>query len=287
MKIKTLEKNENGRDFVCGDLHGSFSCLERFLENVKFDVSKDRLISVGDLVDRGPENEKCLSLLYEPWFFATKGNHEQLMEDFFYDDISPVNYWFNNGGLWGRQHIKGHSDESMAVRDCVEHRVKNLPLLITVNMQNGKKFHVIHAELYSYGAGAITDETLADEIEFSKVSEIETYDGFSVIWGRFIFLDFYRQTLDDLNIEKIKKRHLLNKIKFFFNENLSHIYSGHTIVKRPVQFLGQTNLDTMAYGSYDNYPKEWAGLSIVEPLSNKFWFSNDREFKEIEPIILT
>ena len=38
----------------------------------------DRLFSVGDLVDRGPDNEAALEWLAKPWFHAVQGNHEAL-----------------------------------------------------------------------------------------------------------------------------------------------------------------------------------------------------------------
>lgn len=36
------------------------------------------MFSVGDLIDRGPESESCLTLLDEPWFNMIRGNHEQM-----------------------------------------------------------------------------------------------------------------------------------------------------------------------------------------------------------------
>ena len=51
--VKHFPLNDLGRDFIIGDLHGHWSVLERLLEEVSFDKAKDRLFSVGDLVDRG------------------------------------------------------------------------------------------------------------------------------------------------------------------------------------------------------------------------------------------
>jgi len=48
--------NAVGRDFAVGDIHGCFSHLRRSLEAIGFDASVDRLFSVGDLIDRGPES---------------------------------------------------------------------------------------------------------------------------------------------------------------------------------------------------------------------------------------
>ena len=53
--VARFEENATGRDFVVGDLHGMFSHLEALLNEVAFDESADRLFSVGDLIDRGPE----------------------------------------------------------------------------------------------------------------------------------------------------------------------------------------------------------------------------------------
>jgi hypothetical protein len=51
-----------------------------------------------------------------------------------------------------------------------------------------------------------------------------------------------------------------------------------------VQYYGQTNLDTGAYKSYEG-STSWSGLTITEPLTKRFWLSNDREFKEVQPIV--
>lgn len=76
--VLILPENTAGRDFVVGDIHGCFDLLEKALTAVAFDPAKDRLISVGDLVDRGPQSAKCLHYLAQPWFFAVRGNHEDI-----------------------------------------------------------------------------------------------------------------------------------------------------------------------------------------------------------------
>ncbi|MEI6884054.1 MAG: metallophosphoesterase [Bacteroidota bacterium] len=43
------------RSFVIGDIHGNFKPLIELFGKVRFDYKNDRLISLGDLVDRGPE----------------------------------------------------------------------------------------------------------------------------------------------------------------------------------------------------------------------------------------
>lgn len=58
--IQRLPRNERGRDFVIGDLHGCFDELMLLMQHVRFDMTVDRLIAVGDLVDRGPRPRDCL-----------------------------------------------------------------------------------------------------------------------------------------------------------------------------------------------------------------------------------
>jgi serine/threonine protein phosphatase 1 len=61
--IKKLPANTQGTDYVVGDLHGCFKLLERLLADVQFDKANDRLFSVGDLADRGPDCVLCPKIL--------------------------------------------------------------------------------------------------------------------------------------------------------------------------------------------------------------------------------
>ena len=67
-----------GRDFVAGDVHGEFIALEHLLERVEFAPERDRLFSVGDLIDRGPHSASALKWMESGRItLATRGNHEQ------------------------------------------------------------------------------------------------------------------------------------------------------------------------------------------------------------------
>lgn len=81
MVFKRFEKNKEGRDFVIGDIHGCFDAVRAILGDVKFDESKDRLFSVGDLVDRGPDSIEAIDWIAKPWFHAVRGNHEQMAKE--------------------------------------------------------------------------------------------------------------------------------------------------------------------------------------------------------------
>jgi serine/threonine protein phosphatase 1 len=60
-----------------GDVHGCFSLLDAGLAARGFDPSRDRLFSVGDLVDRGDESPLVLQVVRRHQIKAVRGNHEQ------------------------------------------------------------------------------------------------------------------------------------------------------------------------------------------------------------------
>jgi len=292
--IETFEANLKGRDYVCGDVHGAYSRIEQFLEFVGFNFLTDRLFGVGDLVDRGPENEKSLMLLYKPWFKSVKGNHEIMMIDSFSAGSFWLPSWIRNGGAWAREHFAGLSDESYHIRELVKDVVPNLPEMITVKKKDGTKFHIIHAELWAHTA--ISDIDLLNPYHFSQVAYNSNSDGQCIFWGRKIFGRMYSTQIDEREKRKIETwaKHHLPEQKIF-NDKLSHIYSGHSILRQPVQFYGQTNLDTMAYGSYSHInkftnkaeePSGWEGLTFTEPETGKFWLVNSQGVNEITPLII-
>jgi serine/threonine protein phosphatase 1 len=89
-----------GRDLAVGDIHGCFTLLEQALARVGFDESVDRLFSVGDLVDRGPESERALEFLAKPWFKAVMGNHEFMALRAALGDPYQLVSHRDNGGAW-------------------------------------------------------------------------------------------------------------------------------------------------------------------------------------------
>ena len=136
--VTRYARNESGRDFVVGDIHGMFTHLRSLLDEIEFDAAADRLFSVGDLVDRGPESAAALEWLGHAWFHACRGNHEQLA----IDSGDPVLYdlWINyNGGAWWL-------DMDAGSRARFREVFTNLPLAIEVETATGV-VGIIHADV--------------------------------------------------------------------------------------------------------------------------------------------
>jgi nitrite reductase/ring-hydroxylating ferredoxin subunit len=64
------------RTFIVGDVHGCLEELEQLLENVDFRPMQDRLISVGDLVGKGPESLAVVRRARLLGVTTVRGNHE-------------------------------------------------------------------------------------------------------------------------------------------------------------------------------------------------------------------
>lgn len=135
--IRNFEQNTAGRDFVVGDIHGCFSKLRVLLSEIGFDPAKDRLFSVGDLVDRGPESREALEWLAYPWFHAVKGNHEDMAVLYAGRQIDDYMYAVN-GGAW----FIGMTE---AERAPFVENFKDLPVAIQVQTATGP-VGIVHGE---------------------------------------------------------------------------------------------------------------------------------------------
>lgn len=66
----------NGRTIVVGDIHGCYDELMELLAKVNFGTD-DRVVSVGDLVTKGPKNREVFELfMTDARFTAVIGNHD-------------------------------------------------------------------------------------------------------------------------------------------------------------------------------------------------------------------
>ena len=139
--VKHFALNSVGRDFIVGDIHGCFSLLSQKLRELDFDVTKDRLFSVGDLVDRGPESTKFEEWLAKSWFHAVLGNHEQMLIDSVRDETGESmarNMHPRNGQIW----LAGLPTVE---QQCYAMLCEELPLAIEVETPEGL-VGIVHAE---------------------------------------------------------------------------------------------------------------------------------------------
>lgn len=132
-----FERNTTGRDFVVGDIHGCFTRLEEMLFQIGFDWMNDRLFSVGDLVDRGPESPDAIHWVSKHNFFAVKGNHEMMLKQAL-DAPSTRGVHVSNGAKWFYE-LDGDRQFSHS------NVLSGLPFAIEIDTPRGK-VGLVHAE---------------------------------------------------------------------------------------------------------------------------------------------
>ena len=98
---RTLD--EGGNVWAIGDVHGYADTLLALLESLNLS-SRDRVVLLGDLVDRGPRSCEVIRIAREdPQIFSVLGNHEEMMlNSFDVDNIETMtaqqSNWFYVGG---------------------------------------------------------------------------------------------------------------------------------------------------------------------------------------------
>lgn len=258
-RVLHFPANKVGRDFVVGDLHGCLEPLGRLMEAVKFHPGRDRLFSVGDLVDRGPFSMACLKLLRMPWFHAVRGNHEQHLIEHLQDPFHVKAF----DERWLRQQALTFSQRQQFASEWLP-TLRALPVVIVVG-EGESRFQVVHAELLEEGR-SVTN-AMIDAWDFSDPVKSEK----RAMSGR-ILLSTHRRG------GKVLRAH--------DREQMSVTYSGHTIVQAPFRLAGQVFLDRGAFlgqhlseaklGPEEGEAPEKdvrAGLVMVEPASGLAWMA--------------
>ncbi len=167
--IKRFEINTEGIDYACTDVHGTFSQLEAKLIEINFNFNADRLFLGGDLVDRGPENEKVLEWLAKPYVHSIMGNHEEMAIHYTFGTADPSMY-ICNGGSW---FIKLSREQ----QEAIANRFKELPYVMEIETALGT-IGMVHADPIFENWG-----DLIAEFDTEDVQQLEQITS-AVTWTR-------------------------------------------------------------------------------------------------------
>ena len=221
--LLNFSANHCGRDFVVGDIHGCYSAFRAALDHVKFHHASDRIFSVGDLVDRGPQSYDTLQLLRQPWFFSCKGNHEQMLLDHLrapHENKPHDSAWLLNvfSNFTDRQRFSGVWIPIL----------ERLPYVMKVGTGLGA-FYVVHAEILE--ERATVTQSMIDGWQFQDPIKAKR----RALWGRSL-LKAYEQG------RPVRRAH---------DPTLPLIFCGHSITPQPLRLARQVYLDGGAYVAYD------------------------------------
>lgn len=276
--IRKLAVNLQGKDYVVGDLHGCFSLLVRLLDAVHFDKSRDRLFSVGDLIDRGPGSLRCLELLAEPWFYAVQGNHELMMLNFFLpylrngsienlEDNSGTGF-LDYGGDWVEDYFQATQHAMSTEFNRGMAMILEMPLIWVVG-DGENRFHVIHAELvrpdYRSAEHVVWLDSDIDRWLAEQTVPPEIKD--RLYWGRTLMSS---SLTDRDNVQN--------------QPGLSTTFCGHTYAAKPRQVLSHLCVDTGAFVTHQpelyGEGDERYGLTLFDVQASR-WVSASYRREEV------
>lgn len=178
-----MKKNKI-KSWICGDIHGWDTPLQELLDRSGFDYENDRLISMGDLCDRGPRTWEVLEILLKiKNKVLIRGNHDWWMLDFLKGKISRDDYsvWMENGG-------------TTTVSSYLEHGYENKQAHIDL-LESQVPYHVQDNICFVHG-GFDRDHPIAKQTPYSLCwdrelvkkamsagkKKLETKDGFDMIF---------------------------------------------------------------------------------------------------------
>lgn len=138
------------RTIAIGDIHGCYEEFLRLLTKINYDSSSDEIISLGDLVEKGPMNELVVS-----WFrrasanpkmkvFAVKGNHDEALARFWKHETKV------HEGIQTKNPMKASEDRVRTYEDLSEESLRyldSLPLFLEREVE-GRKFLFIHGGIF-------------------------------------------------------------------------------------------------------------------------------------------
>lgn len=253
-----LSVNRHGKDFVVGDMHGHKALLEAVLASVDFNPTCDRLIALGDLIDHGPDSRAVLEMVRdEPWFHSLRGNHEAMFKGSI-DDWGVERVWRRNGGRWA---------DSMSKRDLRELGaiVDGMPLSMTLDLADGRKIGLVHAELHvNHPWEALTE--LADDADIDPIDDFTSTIQSAALWGR-MRIRIWATAMTPEALAEVPPHRLetfCRALKPIVGLDL--LIAGHSVLaeREPARASNMLWIDTGA-----GYEK--GRLTIVEPLTGTYW----------------
>ena len=229
--VQRFDRNLSGRDFVVGDIHGMFEHLRRLLNGVEFDQARDRLFSVGDLVDRGPQSDEALDWLDKTWFHACRGNHEQFAIDS--EDPEQLELWINhNGGQWWLE-----LDEARQIE--FRNRFRAMPLVMEVETVSGN-VGIVHADVPPF----------INWDKFIELLEVNNHDAaLYAMWSR----------------NRITGAASTKPV----GGGVDRVYCGHTPTRKTLRIDNVYFIDTGAAYVYEGYLDAHLTMVEIQPTRHK------------------
>ncbi|RNF21608.1 serine/threonine protein kinase [Trypanosoma conorhini] len=147
--------NVAGRVIIVGDIHGCLTQLQELLAAAAFVKGRDAVISVGDLVNKGPDSVGVVRLLRGIGARAVLGNHDAKL-------LKLRKKLRKNGALTGKQRSSSLALLATTLPQDVEEYLSRLPHILRIPAHN---LLVVHAGLHVQRP---LEQQLVDEVTTTR-----------------------------------------------------------------------------------------------------------------------
>ena len=164
MRDKRLEAelqnllDRRGSLWVVGDIHGYYDSFVKLVSKLNLDDG-DLVISIGDMIDGGPESVGVVDFFIEnDQFLAILGNHEQMLLDYWNKKSKFDLVSLKSDGFWASRNPLDRN-KKLAI---VEY-LSNLPTEVVL-----EKFRIVHAGYRDFPYSSSLDEQSDDDRLWSR-----------------------------------------------------------------------------------------------------------------------
>ncbi len=165
------------RQVAIGDIHGCYDLLRELLEyQIKFDPATDKLIFMGDYIDRGPDSKQVVEYLsnlkdaYPDKIILLKGNHELLAQRAFLSNTkNELFFWAMEGAQYTIKSFGGFEK----AREILMPFIKSLQIYYQTD-----DFIFVHGGIPQ---GKTIESASEEELLWER--DIESYEGKTLVVG--------------------------------------------------------------------------------------------------------
>ena len=172
---------EYERILAIGDLHGNFDRLLSLFHKIRFRPENDLLVLLGDYIDRGPENMRCIRWAMEMSekenVVALRGNHEQMMLDYYSMEGPYSDIWLPNGGRSTKRDLDAWMEKEPDALERVLDFIRCRPLYHRLSFK-GMEYIFCHAGLRP---GIPLEEQKEEDLLWIRNEFYRSYNGTSIV----------------------------------------------------------------------------------------------------------
>lgn len=251
---RELDLSSARRLIVAGDVHGHLSLLTDALERIGYSSEDgDRLVLLGDLLDRGPDVESIIEWLdANPTVLHLLGNHDDMLAASvgvtpMDDHANPYNL-MRNGGSWLCRFTGGRFDDGMDLMAALieaeddrgalvdpsivafARRLAASPVALTVRTPGGRRVGLVHGDVPAPSWQDLVAGLLnPDPFLARKAAK-------ACMWERTRF-----------DRAKMAMRFGEPDPADFVVRGIDHVFMGHSITKQPLVLGNCSWIDTGSY----------------------------------------